>query len=67
MDLAIGVAVGSSMQIALLVVPLIVVLGWMMGVDSMTMYFDSFQVIILFVTIVLVNYIIQVCYQFSAP
>lgn len=31
MDLAIGVAVGSSMQIALLVLPLIVVIGWIMG------------------------------------
>jgi Ca2+:H+ antiporter len=35
MDLAIGVAIGSSMQIALLVLPLIVVLGWIMGVDDM--------------------------------
>jgi Ca2+:H+ antiporter len=35
MDLAIGVAVGSSMQIALLVLPLIVVIGWIMGVDDM--------------------------------
>jgi Ca2+:H+ antiporter len=35
MDLAIGVAVGSSMQIALLVLPFIVVLGWIMGVDDM--------------------------------
>lgn len=35
MDLAIGVAVGSSMQIALLVLPLIVVIGWGMGNDSM--------------------------------
>ena len=35
MDLAIGVAVGSSMQIALLVLPLIVVLGWIIGVDDM--------------------------------
>jgi len=31
MDLAIGVAVGSSMQIALLVLPLTVVIGWMIG------------------------------------
>lgn len=31
MDLAIGVAVGSSMQIALLVLPLVVVIGWCMG------------------------------------
>lgn len=35
MDLAIGVAVGSSMQIALLVLPLIVVIGWIMGVEGM--------------------------------
>lgn len=31
MDLAIGVAVGSSMQIALLVLPLTVVIGWIIG------------------------------------
>lgn len=31
MDLAIGVAVGSSMQIALLVLPLIIVIGWGLG------------------------------------
>lgn len=35
MDLAIGVAVGSSMQIALLVLPLVVLIGWMMGKDDM--------------------------------
>lgn len=35
MDLAIGVAVGSSMQIALLVLPLVVVIGWCMGLDDM--------------------------------
>jgi Ca2+:H+ antiporter len=37
MDLAIGVAVGSSMQIALLVLPLIVVIGWIMGKDDMVL------------------------------
>ena len=35
MDLAIGVAVGSSMQIALLILPLLVVVGWIMGVQAM--------------------------------
>jgi len=58
MDLAIGVAVGSSMQIALLVLPFVVVLGWIMGKD-MTLFFDPFQVIVLFVTVLLVNYLIQ--------
>ncbi|KAJ5533197.1 hypothetical protein N7494_009749 [Penicillium frequentans] len=58
MDLAIGVAVGSSMQIALLVLPLVVVIGWCMGVDDMTLSFDNFQVILLFVAVLLVNYLI---------
>jgi len=31
LDLSIGVAVGSSIQISLLVIPLIVVLGWIIG------------------------------------
>ncbi|KAK6535084.1 hypothetical protein TWF281_006381 [Arthrobotrys megalospora] len=59
MDLAIGVAVGSSMQIALLVIPFIVVLGWIMGIDEMTLYFDGFQVVLLLVSVLLVNYLIQ--------
>lgn len=59
MDLAIGVAVGSSMQIALLVLPLMVVLGWIIGKDDMTLYFDGFQIAMLFVSILLVNYLIQ--------
>ena len=59
MDLAIGVAVGSSMQIALLVLPLVVVLGWIMGKDDMTLLFDGFQIAVLFVAVLLVNYLIQ--------
>ena len=51
MDLAIGVAVGSSMQIALLVIPFVVTLGWIMGNDKMTLQFDGFQVVILFVAV----------------
>jgi Ca2+:H+ antiporter len=56
MDLAIGVAVGSSMQIALLVLPPIVVLGWILGHDQMNLSFDGFQVAVLFVSVLLVNY-----------
>ncbi|KAK2744191.1 hypothetical protein FQN55_006875 [Onygenales sp. PD_40] len=59
MDLSIGVAVGSSMQIALLVLPLIVVIGWIAGINEMTLYFDGFQIAILFVSVLLVNYLIQ--------
>ena len=58
MDLAIGVAVGSSMQIALLVIPLLVVIGWILNNNCMNMSFDGFQVAVLFVAILLVNYLI---------
>jgi Ca2+:H+ antiporter len=57
MDLAIGVAVGSSMQIALLVLPLMVILGWIIGAD-MTLVFDDFQIVVIFVAVILVNYLI---------
>lgn len=58
MDLAIGVAVGSSMQVALFVIPLLVIIGWGMGMDNMNLSFDIFQVAILFVSVLLVNYLI---------
>ncbi|KAL9109539.1 MAG: hypothetical protein Q9227_005875 [Pyrenula ochraceoflavens] len=59
MDLAIGVAVGSSMQIALLVLPLIVVIGWIMGKNDMTLDFDGYYLSVFFVAVLLVNYLIQ--------
>lgn len=59
MDLAIGVAVGSSMQVALLLIPLMVVIGWIMGKDDMNLGFDGFQVTVLFVSVLLVNYLIM--------
>lgn len=58
MDLAIGVAVGSSMQVALFVIPLLVIIGWGMGLDTMNLSFDIFQVAVLFVSVLLVNYLI---------
>ncbi|EFX05918.1 sodium/calcium transporter [Grosmannia clavigera kw1407] len=58
MDLAIGVAVGSSMQVALFLIPLLVVIGWGMGMDDMSLSFDIFQVAVMFVAVLLVNYLI---------
>lgn len=62
MDLAIGVAVGSSLQIALLVFPLMVIIGWcgLGQPHDMTLNLDGFQVAVLFISIILVNYLIQV-------
>lgn len=56
MDLAIGVAVGSSMQIALLVLPLVVTIGWIAHIDTMNFDFDPFEVIVLFVSVLLGEY-----------
>ena len=47
------------MQIALLIIPLIVVLGWILGNDDMNLDFDGFQIAVLFVSVLLVNYLIQ--------
>lgn len=58
MDLAIGVAVGSSIQVALFLIPLLVIIGWILGNDCMTLSFDGFQVAVLFVAVILVNYLI---------
>lgn len=58
MDLAIGVAVGSSMQVALFIIPLLVIIGWGMGLDEMNLSFDPFQVAVMFVAVLLVNYLI---------
>ena len=56
--LAIGVAIKSSIQIALLILPFIIVVGQIIGQDCITLYFNTFQIAVLFVTILLVNYLI---------
>jgi len=53
MDLAIGVAVGSSQQIAMMVTPLMVILGWILG-QPMSLYFEVFETAVLFMTVILV-------------
>lgn len=58
MDLAIGVAVGSSMQVALFIIPFLVIVGWGMDIEAMNLSFDTFQVAVLFVAVLLVNYLI---------
>ncbi|KUJ08671.1 uncharacterized protein LY89DRAFT_741523 [Mollisia scopiformis] len=57
MDLAIGVAVGSSIQIALFVTPFVVLLGWCMG-KEMSLYFTLFETVSLFVSAFIVNFLV---------
>lgn len=58
MDLAIGVAIGSSLQIALFVTPFLVILGWIMNVD-MTLHFQTFETVAFFISQMVVTLLIQ--------
>ena len=58
MDLALGVAIGSSMQIALFVTPFLVMLGWMID-REMTLQFKGFETVVFFLSVLVVNYLIQ--------
>jgi Ca2+:H+ antiporter len=57
MDLAIGVAVGSSIQIALFVTPIVVLLGWILHTD-MSLYFNLFETVSLVATAFVINFLI---------
>ncbi len=54
MDLSLSVAVGSSMQIALFVAPVLVIAGWLMG-KPMDLDFNNFQLIAVAVSILIAN------------
>ncbi|TFY53839.1 hypothetical protein EVJ58_g9216 [Rhodofomes roseus] len=58
LTLSLGVAVGSSIQIALFVIPFIVILSWIIG-KPLTMLFDPFESIVLFLSVLVVNYTVQ--------
>jgi len=58
LNLSIGVAVGSSIQIALFVVPFIVTLGWILG-KPLTLLFDPYESIAMFLAVLTVNYVVQ--------
>ncbi|KAK0193737.1 calcium/proton exchanger [Armillaria mellea] len=47
LNLSLGVAVGSSIQIALFVIPFIVTLGWIMG-KPLTLLFDPYESVAMF-------------------
>ncbi|KAJ7940190.1 Sodium/calcium exchanger protein-domain-containing protein [Mycena leptocephala] len=58
MELTIGICVGSSIQIATFVVPLLVIVGWIAG-HELTLFFANFETVALFVSVFLVNTLIQ--------
>ncbi|TDL24965.1 Calcium/proton exchanger [Rickenella mellea] len=58
MELTIGICVGSSIQIATFVIPLLVIVGWITG-HELTLFFADFETIVLFVSVLLVNLLIM--------
>jgi Ca2+:H+ antiporter len=58
MELSLGIAVGSSIQIAIFVVPLLVLIAWSIDMP-LTLNFHPFETGTLLVTVLLVGFIIQ--------
>lgn len=56
MDLSLGIAVGSSLQIALLIAPILVLAGWAMG-QPLTLHFNLFEVVAVAVAVAVANVI----------
>ena len=56
MDLAIGVALGSSIQIAIFVLPLVVIIGWAIG-KPLTLDLDPFLIMILTLSVIHANFV----------
>jgi Ca2+:H+ antiporter len=53
MDLAINVVMGSAIQVPLLIMPSLVILGWMFG-QPMTLHFQGYASILLFLSVFIV-------------
>jgi Ca2+:H+ antiporter len=56
-DWIIEIAIDSSIRVTLFVLLLAVLISWFAGDDLMSLFFDAFQVIILGLVVLLVNYI----------
>lgn len=54
MDLSVSVAVGSSLQIALFVAPLLVIIGWIIG-QPMDLNFNPFELVAVAVSVLIAN------------
>ncbi|CCM04421.1 uncharacterized protein FIBRA_06598 [Fibroporia radiculosa] len=58
MALTIGICVGSSIQISAFVIPMLVIIGWITH-HNLTLFFSDFETIVLFVSVLLVQFLIQ--------
>jgi Ca2+:H+ antiporter len=58
MDLALGIAIGSSTQVALLIAPILVFAGFLLG-QPMNLFFNPFELVVIGLSILIVNLIAQ--------
>lgn len=58
LDLTLGVAIGSSTQIALFVLPFLVIIGWMGGYD-LSLNFGGYETATIFLTVITVTFAIK--------
>jgi Ca2+:H+ antiporter len=58
MDLSVGIAIGSSIQIALLVAPAMILVAWGFGLP-LTLEFGIFETAATFMAILVANFIVQ--------
>ncbi|XP_062008972.1 vacuolar cation/proton exchanger 2-like isoform X1 [Rosa rugosa] len=58
LDITLGVAIGSSTQISMFVIPFCVVVGWIMG-ERMDLNFQLFETATLFITVLVVAFMLQ--------
>ncbi|KAJ7962712.1 Vacuolar cation/proton exchanger [Quillaja saponaria] len=58
LDITLGVAIGSSTQISMFVIPFCVVVGWCMG-QEMDLNFQLFETATLFITVLVVAFLLQ--------
>ncbi|KAG0497545.1 hypothetical protein HPP92_002236 [Vanilla planifolia] len=58
LDITLGVAIGSSTQISMFLIPFCVVIGWMMG-KGMDLNFQLFETATLFITVLVVAFMLQ--------
>ncbi|KAK4049879.1 hypothetical protein OIO90_005268 [Microbotryomycetes sp. JL221] len=55
LDLSMSIAIGSSIQVSLFVLPLLILISWAIG-KELTLYFDPFPTVVLFLAVCAVNW-----------
>ncbi|EPS66697.1 hypothetical protein M569_08080, partial [Genlisea aurea] len=58
LDISLGVAIGSSTQISMFLIPFCVIVGWFMG-KPMDLNFQLFETTTLFITVLVVAFMLQ--------